>query len=886
VLSASLGPWLTGGLVTKAPHAADSHVVGTKLSSSPALKVVPEAPAWEAPAHGRGARLRFDPPVSASNLPEVSREAFFGYSKLSHQARRYSNNGPAVLLLEERLAAFHEVGYCIAVASGFWALVLAAKALALPGRDRVVMPSLTYRRMADAMALAGLVPRFCEVDPLSLAATPATVAPLLDDSVGLVLAAHPMVGCCDAWGLERLAANSGVPVLFDSVESPYERLGGRRTGSFGNAEVFSMHASKLLSAMEGGYITTNDPELARRLRLMRAFGFNGPANVEMLGANAKLNEVHAAFGLACLDGLSQQVPLHKARYEAYQNALSDVPGWRLLAYDAAERPSYRQVVAELGGPWPLTREQTLAALAERGVLARAYYFPALHQRPAAYPCEAAALPVTDDLAGRFVLLPSGSRFGLDDVGRLAQLLLALYDDPLTPPPPPALALPKAHSSPSAHSASGPGGWPGATAALARQGRSSPASRSVGHAGRRKLALLGGTPAFSQPLPVGQLYYPSFAEYQRLMGRLFDSGWYTNHGPLAQEAEARLAGFFGTRHAVVMANATIGLMALAVALDLKGPVAVPAFTFPATAQAFTWAGCEVTFCDVEATTHMVSARTLGQCLASTSGSARPEALVAVNLWGSACATAELAGACEQAGVKLVFDSAQAAGTSLAGRKVGGNGLAEVFSFHATKILSSAEGGCVATNDDELADRLRNVRSSYGAPRHVAVRGTLNGRFSEAQAALVLHSLEDFERRVDRNRSVLATYRSLLSQVPGLELYEPAPTVVANASYAVVSVDEEAFGLGRDALVKVLRAENVLARDYFAPGLHKVPPYAGTRCARLATTEQLCKRLLQLPVGAQAGPEEAAIVAEVCWNAHEQAAALAGELGERSRQCVRA
>jgi len=398
----------------------------------------------------------------------------------------------------------------------------------------------------------------------------------------------------------------------------------------------------------------------------------------------------------------------------------------------------------------------------------------------------------------------------------------------------------------------------------------------------RLALLGGSPAFERSLPVGQLWFPSPAEYERAMRRVLESGWYTNHGPLAQAAEERLADFLGVRHAVVMTNATIGLMALAMALDLSRPVVVPAFTFPATAQAFTWTGCDVVFCDVDPTTHMVSVRTFRQCLASLQ--ARPEALVAVNLWGSACDVGELSQACDEVGVKLLFDSAQAAGTSLLGHRLGRNGLAEVFSFHATKILSSAEGGCVATNDDELADRLRNVRSSYGAPRHVAVRGTLNGRFSEAQAALLLHSLDDFERRARHNDEVVATYRDLLAPVPGLRLYEPPPPVAPNWSYAVVAVDSDTYGLGRDALMDVLQAENVLTRNYFAPGLHNVVPYANQRCQPLPITDRLCSQLIQLPVGAQAGPKEAATIARICSIAHEQAGLVADARAKRMAACA--
>jgi dTDP-4-amino-4,6-dideoxygalactose transaminase len=185
---------------------------------------------------------------------------------------------------------------------------------------------------------------------------------------------------------------------------------------------------------------------------------------------------------------------------------------------------------------------------------------------------------------------------------------------------------------------------------------------------------------------------------------------------------------------------------------------------------------------------------------------------------------------------------------------------------------------------LADRLRNVRSSYGAPRHLAVRGTLNGRFSEAQAALVLHSLDDFERRVANNRAALAVYRDLVAQVPGLELYQPPATVISNASYAVVRVDKTRFGLSRDTLVEVLRAENVMARDYFAPGLHRVAPYAARVQRSLPTTEQLCNTLVQLPLGAQAGPAEAARVAEICYEAHEHAALVESSVAQKEQQCV--
>ncbi len=160
-------------------------------------------------------------------------------------------------LLEARLAPiFIRSRHCVSFCGGFWGLVLAMKGLALQGRTEVVMPSLTYRRLADIVAWAGLTPHFCEVDPVRLCITAETARPCINNHTALILGVHPIVNCCDAEGLEALSAETGIPLLFDSVESSYETFNGRRVGTFGRAECFSMQSSKLLNAFEGGYVTT------------------------------------------------------------------------------------------------------------------------------------------------------------------------------------------------------------------------------------------------------------------------------------------------------------------------------------------------------------------------------------------------------------------------------------------------------------------------------------------------------------------------------------------------------------------------------------------------------------------------------------------------------
>lgn len=368
-----------------------------------------------------GASL-FTKVISTSNLVKPDIDVLLHYSRQFYEEKQYTNNGPTVRLLESRLAEFHQAGHCVSFANGFWAIVLTLKALALPGRSEIVIPSLTYRRLADIIAWLRLKPRFCEVDPQTLAMTARTVAACVNDETAAILAAHPIVNCCDVEAIAAFGRQAGIPVVFDSVESVYESVAGGKIGSFGEAECFSLHASKLINGFEGGYVTTNDANLARRLLVMRGFGFYGPDNVIEFGLNSKLCEPHACMALACLDDLEDQVLRNRARYYRYRESLRRVPGLRLLEFDERFRTSYKNIVVELTPHWPLSRAQTLDILHAEGALARAYYAPPLHRKHMGYPHVPAELPMTDQLAEKFMLLPCGHFVTEQDIDSLCALL--------------------------------------------------------------------------------------------------------------------------------------------------------------------------------------------------------------------------------------------------------------------------------------------------------------------------------------------------------------------------------------------------------------------------------------------------------------------------------
>ncbi len=390
--------------------------------------------------------------------------------------------------------------------------------------------------------------------------------------------------------------------------------------------------------------------------------------------------------------------------------------------------------------------------------------------------------------------------------------------------------------------------------------------------RKELAILGGVPTFAQQLNVGQLEFPEWNDFRSAFEDIFSRRWYTNQGPLTVDLEEKLSEYLGVRHAMTMTNGTIALMVAAKALGLTGKVVLPAYTFIASAQSLTWCDLEPVFCDVDPETHNLTAELVAPLLTDD-----VSAIMGVHLWGNPCEIDELQDLAEQKGVKLFFDAAQAFASEYKGKKVGGFGEVEVFSFHATKLFSATEGGLVSTNDDELAKRVRNIRSSYGAGPAVEVPFTANGRFSEAQAAMALLSLESLPGVLERCIELSQSYREGLSGIPGIRVLDVKNEATGNNQYVVIEVSEPEFGMNRDMLAKVLKAENVYARRYFRPGVHRTDYYAAKYPQyqnNLPVTDRLCETVLQLPSGQSVDRTSAQRICEVIEQAHHDAPRIIG------------
>lgn len=390
------------------------------------------------------------------------------------------------------------------------------------------------------------------------------------------------------------------------------------------------------------------------------------------------------------------------------------------------------------------------------------------------------------------------------------------------------------------------------------------------------AVCGGPAVFAEPLIVGRPGRLSRDAFLRRIDAMLDSGQLTNDGPLLQEFEHQLQRTLGVRHVIAVCNGTAALQVMIAASQLTGEVIVPSMTFVATAHALQWLGLTPVFADIDPETHTLDPGSVERCLSD-----RTSAILGVHVWGNPCAADALQHIADQHGLKLLFDASHAFGCTLGTRRIGTLGDAEAFSFHATKVMHAVEGGAITTNDDGIAHRCRLMRN-FGITGHTQIDSLgINAKMSELSAAAGLTSLENLPHVIQHNRHNLQTYRSVLARIPGLEIALPDdPRNAANGQYVVVRVNAQEFGMSRDVLVPVLRAEGVFVRAYFLPGCHHAEPYIGKpqhQPVPLPVTEHLLTEVMQLPTGGMVDAQQIQTVAKLLMSVHRHAVSL-----ERSLQ----
>ena len=353
-------------------------------------------------------------PVARPRLPNA--EAVLPYLRRIDEARWYSNFGPLITELEQRLSARLGPGALVCtVANATQALALALKAMDLPAGGLVAVPAWTFVATAHAVIQAGLVPWFMDVDPETWMLEPQTVARAFQQVGGSLVAAVPV---CPFGAMPDLAAwralreAPGVKVLVDAAAA-FDTL-----AEADPPVCVSLHATKVLGAGEGGFLATTDPVLLETFKRLSGFGFYGTRESPFPSTNAKLSEYAAAVGLAAMDEWSTERLRYLRASQHLRIALLDQPGVRFQPGWGADWVTSVCMVGLPEGSAALVETE----LALAGIETRRWWGLGCHRSPAFLECPRDRLEVTERLAASTIGLPFAVDIGAEDIERLAQAL--------------------------------------------------------------------------------------------------------------------------------------------------------------------------------------------------------------------------------------------------------------------------------------------------------------------------------------------------------------------------------------------------------------------------------------------------------------------------------
>jgi dTDP-4-amino-4,6-dideoxygalactose transaminase len=339
-------------------------------------------------------------------------------------SRWLSNNGPFVQEFERKIEKLLHVKHCITVCNATIGLEIAIKALDLT--NDVIVPSFTFIATAHALKWQEINPVFCDVDPKTHNIDPEKIEDLITPSIRGIIGVHVWGRPCAVEALTEIAEEHHLKLLFDAAHAFGCSHKGTMIGNFGDAEVFSFHATKFFNTFEGGAIVTNNDDLAAKIRLMKNFGFSGYDTVIHIGTNGKMNEFSAAMGVTGLENLPGFLETNYRNYHYYLKYLEGYPGIHLVRYDETEQCNYQYIVIEIDELLThISRDYLLDILHKENILARKYFFPGCHNMEpyrALHPDAGLLLPETEKLIKKVMVLPTGTSISKAEIQMICSLI--------------------------------------------------------------------------------------------------------------------------------------------------------------------------------------------------------------------------------------------------------------------------------------------------------------------------------------------------------------------------------------------------------------------------------------------------------------------------------
>lgn len=365
--------------------------------------------------------------------------------------------------------------------------------------------------------------------------------------------------------------------------------------------------------------------------------------------------------------------------------------------------------------------------------------------------------------------------------------------------------------------------------------------------------------FPETIYVTRPLLPPVEEVTAKLKEIWGTQWLTNNGTQHELLERRILEHLAVPHLSLFNNGTIALITAVQSLRLSGEVVTTPFTFPATPHVLSWNNIKPIFCDIDPVTMNIDPDRIEAMITP-----HTTAILGVHVYGTPCDVFKIQATANRYGLRVVYDAAHAFGTRIDDVGIGNFGDISMFSFHATKLFHTAEGGALSFADPNLKPRI-DLLKNFGikSPDEVVMPG-INGKMNEIQAALGLLVLDYVHEEIEKRKCVIQAYKDLLGDVEGITLMHEPAGVTTSCQYSVIRIDEQRFGSSRDAVLNVLQEHNVIARKYFYPLCSEYTCYRqlpSSNPRNLPVAHEVVREVLCLPLYGGLLPSDVEKICEI-------------------------
>lgn len=359
-------------------------------------------------------------------------------------------------------------------------------------------------------------------------------------------------------------------------------------------------------------------------------------------------------------------------------------------------------------------------------------------------------------------------------------------------------------------------------------------------------------SFEHPIYVTRPALPDRKAVYRKIDEIWDSQWLTNIGHQHRLFESTVQEYLGVPNVSLFCNGTMALQLACQALRLSGEVITTPFTFAATSHVLYWNNLKPVFCDIESKSFNIDPERIESLI-----SPHTTAILPVHVFGYPCDIEAIEAIANRYGIRVIYDAAHCFGVEVNGEPIGNFGDISMFSFHATKIFHTIEGGALTYRDSSLKERLELSRNfGFKGEEQIVVPG-INGKMNEIQAAIGILMLDLIKEECRKRKQLTLIYRERLRSIPGIDFRKDIPNVKHNYYNFTITVNKEEFGISRDELYISLKKYNVFTRKYFYPLCSQLQCYRhlpSSSAVNLRIAESISKKVLNIPLYGNLGSED--------------------------------